>query len=424
MRNNTKYPTISTTSFMQITKKRLQSILIKPAGPDCNMACRYCFYLEKEALFPDQAVHRMNDQVLKETVRQMMEQGGQNVSFGWQGGEPTLMGLEFFEKVVKFQQCYGYSGQTVGNGLQTNGLLIDNEWCRFLSKYNFLVGLSLDGPEHVHDRYRIARGGQRTWQRVTDARDRMLDAGVEVNALIVVNDYSVKFPEEMYTYHKEHGLQHMQFIPCVETDPLDPAHAAPFSVSAEPLGTFLCQLFDLWMNDFKNDESTTFIRWFDSLFFTYVGLDPPECTLLPSCGVYVVVEHNGNVYSCDFFVEPQWKLGNVLEGNLIDMLNSEPQNHFGQLKAAYPQECLSCKWLRHCYSGCTKDRIRDPRDQGSNHFCKAFKMFFDHANEKLLTLAERWKKQQAAFTENKIGRNDPCPCGSGKKYKKCCGVNI
>lgn len=409
---------------MQIPKKRLQSILIKPAGPDCNMACRYCFYLEKGALFPEQPVHRMSDDVLEETVRQMMTPGEQNLSFGWQGGEPTLMGLDFFNKAVDFQQRYGYSGQMVGNGLQTNGLLIDDEWCTFLKKYNFLVGLSLDGPEHVHNRYRIARGGQQTWHRVTAARDRMLDAGVELNALIVVNDYSVQFVDEIYAYHKEHGLQHMQFIPCVETDHSDPSRAASFSVSSKALGTFLCQLFDLWMNDFENGEPTTFIRWFDSLFFTYVGLDPPECTLLPSCGVYVVVEHNGNVYSCDFFVESQCKLGNVMEGNLTDILNSEQQHRFGQLKAALPKVCLSCEWLQHCQGGCTKDRIRDPMDRGSNHFCEAYKAFFAHAHARMLELADRWKKQQSANMPTKVGRNDPCPCGSGKKFKKCCGAEI
>ncbi len=404
--------------------KPLNSVLIKPAGPDCNMACTYCFYLEKAELFPAPKLHRMEDRVLRETVRQVMRAGGQQVSFGWQGGEPTLMGRHFFERAVQYQIRYGRPGQVVGNGLQTNGILIDENWARFLAEAKFLVGLSLDGPQHIHDRYRRMRGGQSSWRRVVRARDLMLNAGVEVNALIVVNDYSVRFAREIYEFHKENGLVHMQFIPCVETDPTDPTRAAPFSVDAEAYGRFLCELFDLWMADFRHGEPTTFIRWFDSLFFTYVGLPAPECTLLEECGVYVVVEHNGDVFSCDFFVEPRWYLGNVLEGRLIDFLNSERQREFGRVKKQLPQECRTCPWLRHCWGGCPKDRLRDPRDQGSNHFCLSYKMFFEHADKRFQELARRWKAQQEAARARprKVGRNDPCPCGSGLKYKHCCGA--
>ena len=376
-----------------ISKKILNSFLIKPAGPDCNLDCTYCFYLQKAALFPETPKHRMSPEILEELIRQAMAQSSPHVSFGWQGGEPTLMGLPWFEKAVEFQKRYG-EGKTVGNGLQTNGIQLGKKWARFLAEYNFLVGLSLDGPAHIHDHYRITRGGKGSWETVRDTAAMLLDAGVETNALIVVNDYSVRYPEEIYDFHKTLGLNYMQFIPCVETDPANPAAAASYSVSAEQYGEFLRRLFDLWHADIHEGVATTSVRWFDSVFHTYVGLDAPECTLAKVCGSYLVVEHNGDIYACDFFVEGEWKLGNVMTHRLDEMLNSPRQEEFGLLKAKLPEECPTCPWLSHCYGGCTKDRMRDPRDAGSNHFCTSYKMFFEHADGKLKQLAEEWTENQ------------------------------
>jgi uncharacterized protein len=373
-------------------RRTLDSLLIKPAGPDCNMACSYCFYREKSKIFPDAPVHRMGEDVIEETVRQMMADGGPSVNFGWQGGEPTLMGLDFFRRAVELQSRYG-RGKTVANGLQTNGILLDREWVKFLREYRFLVGLSLDGPEHIHDRYRRLGGDRPSWKTVVEKARMLLEEKVSTNALIVVNDTSVRFPRDIYEFHKDLGLTFMQFIPCVETDPDDPGRAAPFSVGGEELGIFLNELFDLWIGDFKDGAPTTSIRFFDSVFFHYVGLPPPECTLLPECGNYVVVEHNGDVYSCDFFVEPAWKLGNVLTGRLDHMLNSALQRKFGRRKAEVHEKCRACRWLPYCQGGCPKDRLRDPRDGGLDHFCRAHEMFFEHADAKLRELAAEWKKR-------------------------------
>lgn len=372
--------------------KPLQSILVKPAGPSCNLACGYCFYLQKAELFGGAESLRMSDAVLRTVVRQMMRAGGGNVSFGWQGGEPTLMGISFFERAVEYQIRFGRTGQTVGNGLQTNGILIDDDWATFLHDSRFLVGLSLDGPQHIHDRYRRFPSAKPSWQRVVAARDTLLNRDVQVNALVVVNDYSVRFAEEIYRFHKGNGLLHMQFIPCVETDPKNPLQSARFSVAAEDYGRFLCELFDLWWDDFRDGEPTTFIRSFDSIFYTYVGLPPPDCTLLPQCGVYLVVEHNGDVFACDFFVEPNWRLGNINEQSLQEMLNSAKQQAFGAAKSQLPAACTACRWLRHCWGGCPKDRLRDARDAGSNHFCRSYQLLFEHADEKLRKLAITWKK--------------------------------
>ena len=417
---------------MPLRQKQINSVLVKPAGPDCNMNCTYCFYLEKDTLFPESKIHRMSEDVLEEMIKQVMSQAGQEVSFAWQGGEPTLMGLAFFEKAVELQQKYG-RGQSVGNGFQTNGIVIDKNWVHFFKEYKFLIGLSLDGPEHIHNRYRHLRGGEGSWLQVVDCAKFMLDEDVAVNALTVVTDYSAQFPEEIYNFHKELGLSYMQFIPCVETDPENPNKAAPFSVSSEKYGEFLCRMFDLWQSDFEKNTPATFIRFFDSIFYSYVGLEPPECTLLKTCGVYVVIEHNGDVYACDFFVDPDWKLGNIMLDKVIYMLNSDRQREFGQLKASLPGPCTKCVWLKYCRGGCMKDRIRDTQDKNINHFCGSFKMFFKHADERLKRLAEEWKSHQASAREEelkgqseflkdkKVGRNDPCPCGSGLKYKKCCG---
>lgn len=418
---------------MKQRAKELDSVLIKPAGPDCNLACRYCFYLEKEHLFPDSAVHRMSSTVLEATIRRVMTDGAAELSFGWQGGEPTLMGVGFFEETVELEKKYGRDGQIVGNGLQTNGLLIDHHWCRFLREARFLVGLSLDGPAHVHNHYRVTRGGRPTWKRVTDALKRMLDAGVEVNALTVLNDYSARFPCEIYEFLKESGLSYMQFIPCLERDPNDPKRVAPFSVAPEQFGTFLCEAFDCWRKDFHDGRPTTSVRWFDSVFTTYVGLPPPECTLLEECGNYVVVEHNGDAFACDFFVEDEWKLGNVLDGNLADMLNSPPQARFGSRKAKLPHTCQVCRWLAHCRGGCPRERWCRPTGERVSYFCDAYQMFFSHADAHLRQIAESWLREQNELAavppvpvahlgrRGKVGRNEPCPCGSGEKYKRCCG---
>ena len=374
-------------------RKPLTSLLVKPAGPDCNMACSYCFYHKKTNLFPHAKIYRMHKEILEEMIRQATKQSSGQISFAWQGGEPTLMGLSFFKKAVSLQQLYGHDRQ-VGNGLQTNGVLINKEWAEFLNQYNFLVGLSLDGPKHVHDRYRHIRNGDGSWTQVVDKANLLLDKQVAVNALTVVTDYSASFPEEIYGFHKALGFNYMQFIPCVETDPEDASKAAPFSVSGIKYGIFLCKLFDAWISDFRNGGPTTSIRFFDSVFYRYVDMQPPECTLLKECGDYLVVEHNGDVFACDFFVEPQWKLGNIMEGKLLTMLNSKKQREFGRNKTKLDYSCRKCEWLRHCRGGCVKDRIRDPRDNKLNHFCKAFKMFFEHADSRLRKLAEDWKYGQ------------------------------
>ncbi len=373
-------------------EKPLQSILIKPAGPDCNMECTYCFYLPKKKMFPSSIHPRMTLATAKDLIQQTMRAAYSMVSFNWQGGEPTLMGLDFFKQVVKYQKQYGRKIK-VGNSLQTNGLLLNREWARFLAKNEFLVGISLDGPQHIHDLYRRRKKSGGTWKTVVDNTKLLLEQGVAVNALTVVNNHSVDFPEEIYQFHKSLGLNHMQFIPCVEKAPQNPAKFLPFSVSPGSYGKFLIRIFELWQSDFINSMPTTFIRFFDSVFFNYVGLTAPDCHLQDQCGVYVVVEHNGDVYSCDFFVEPHWKLGNLAEANILDMLNSPQQHRFGKLKSTLVKGCKSCPWLSVCHGGCPRDWFSAHDNKQNNFLCPAFKTFFKYADPHFKILAREWRQR-------------------------------
>ena len=413
-------------------EQTLTSILVKPAGPDCMLDCGYCFYSGRKAIYPEAGPHRMSEAVLEKMLREFLAQPASDpplqLSVGWQGGEPTLMGLPFFEKAVALEKRYG-GGKTVGNGLQTNGLLLDRKWARFFREYRFLIGLSIDGPEHVHDRYRRLPNGEGTWARVSAAARILLGEGVPVNALTVVNDYSVNYPDEIYDHHRELGLDFIQFIPCVETDPADPRRAAPFSVTAEAYGAFLCRIYDRWRADFRNGSPVTSVRFFESLLFGYAGFTPPDCTLHETCGTYLVVEHNGDVYPCDFFVEPQWLLGNLMTDSLAGLFSSDRQKEFGIRKAELPASCAACPWISPCRAGCPKDRLRDPRDGGTSHFCNAYRTFFEHADADLKELAAGWRRKNdeeearrvRAEAAGRVGRNEPCPCGSGLKFKKCCG---
>jgi len=370
----------------------VSSLLIKPAGPDCNMNCGYCFYLEKSEFFQESEQHRMSDKVLKEMIKQAMAGAGPQISFGWQGGEPTLMGLDFFKQAVEYQKEFG-AGRQVSNGLQTNGLLLDDDWAEFLAEYQFLIGLSIDGPEHIHDHYRRTKAGGPTWQQVADRSKMLLEKGVLVNAISVVNDYSVQFPEELYNYYKEIGLTFMQFIPCVELDPLNLGKKASFAVDPQAYGNFLKILFDLWWNDFDGLVPTTSIRFFEGLFHAYVDAPPAMCTLQQECGTYLVVEHNGEAFSCDFFVDDLHKLGNIFDKDISTMLNSVKQGNFGKAKGFRHSDCQECPWLKYCWGGCPKDRLNNPAEDGLSYLCSSYKELFAHAHERMADLAEKWLKE-------------------------------
>lgn len=363
----------------------LSCVLVKPAGPDCNLRCDYCFYLEKKKFFPGKT--RMKDQTLEMLIRQSLN-GKKAFSFIWQGGEPTLMGLDFFGKVVELQKKYG-PGVKVSNALQTNGTLLNEEWANFFKENNFLVGLSLDGDEKVHNRHRKNIGHKGTWDIVSKNARMLLDKGVAVNSISCVTEENAVFAASTYKYLRDLGFVYMQFIPIVEKT--NNKTLAPFSIASKTYGRFLCELFDTWIADFQNDQPRTSIRTFDSIFFTLRGAQPPECGMFEICGKYLAVEYNGNVYPCDFFVEPGHYLGNVHEHDLNKIFNARKIRTFGGAKADLPKKCTKCEWKKLCQGGCLKDRRNNPRNFRENYFCKGMKIFYEHAVPTLSEMARNWR---------------------------------
>jgi len=429
--------------------KSLTSVLIKPAGPDCNLQCGYCFYLGKGALF-GAGPHRMNQETLERVVRQTLGAGAPVVTFCWQGGEPTLMGLDFFCATVSLQRKHARSGQRVENALQTNGWLVDDAWCDFFRQHQFLLGLSLDGPAHVHDRYRRTLSGGPTHARVAKTAERLLRAGVAVNALVVVNDYSVHHGREIYNFLRDMGFRFMQFIPFLPPPGRVGAGPEPSAPPSMAYGDFLIEVFECWQADFRDGWPTVTVRHLEALFATYVNGPPLECTLAETCGDYVVVEHNGDVYACDFFVQPDWFLGNVHRNTLGEMLNCERQRTFGERKAHLTDNCRQCRWLQHCRGGCPAYRGSDAARAWG--LCAGYQRFLEHADGFMRALARQWREREYAFAAlqsdamgssgngggtpplrgfnggqtqrgswSHVGRNAPCPCGSGRKFKHCCG---
>jgi uncharacterized protein len=342
-------------------------------------------------------------------------------TFGWQGGEPMLAGIDFFRRVVEYEQQYGSSGQYVCNGVQTNGTLIDDEWAQLFADYHFLLGVSLDGPRQLHDHYRITAGGQGTYDLVLRGIQTLDRHDAEYNILSVVNRLTGDHPEEIWSYMQEHSFRFLQFIPCVERDPTT-GDLTEFSVQAQQFGDFLCTVFDLWYNKGQPEVS---VRLFDNLLLSYAGHGPQVCQFQRECGDYVVVEYNGDVYPCDFYVETRLHLGNLHEKPLDEIARSKRADAFKQRKRHGDPACATCDWLHICNHGCPLMRDHNP-DGRTHYLCSAYQQFFAHSEERLRQLSQRVPTpttlpQSQESNPQRVGRNDPCPCGSGLKYKKCCG---
>jgi uncharacterized protein len=320
----------------------------------------------------------MPDEVLEALVRGLMEQRFPQTVFAWQGGEPTLAGLDFFRRVVELQQRYGVGGQAVGNGLQTNGVLLDDEWCRFLRHYCFLVGLSIDGPSEIHNRHRVNAAGRGNWDLAMSAARRMDAHGVPYNILCVVNSENVHLGADLCRWFVSQGFPYMQFIPCCEA-------GSPYNVSPEDYGKFLCDTFDFWAGEARGRVS---IRDFDSMLASRADGSPPLCIYGARCNQYLVVEHNGDVYPCDFFVYPEWTLGNVLDAPLASFLDAEKARDFARQKDKVTA-CRNCEWRALCHGGCQKDRLAAGTRNDPTPFCASYKRFFAHAAPRLDKMAKK-----------------------------------
>lgn len=379
----------------QQTIQALQAfhVMVQPKGAICNLGCEYCYFLSKENLYPGASFH-MSDELLDLYTRQFIEsQQVPEVTFAWQGGEPTLMGLDFFKKAVTLQEKYKKPGMNIHNTLQTNGTLLDDEWCRFFKEHNFLIGISIDGPEHLHDSYRHDKGGKPTFQTVMKGWELLKKHLVDVNVLVTVNAVNGNHPEEVYRFLRdEAGAGFIQFIPIVErknrTGFQEGNTVTDRSVGAKQYGEFLKGVFDLWI---KRDVAKVFVQIFDVSLAAWVGQPPGLCIFSETCGTALALEHNGDLYACDHFVEPRFKIGNIREKDLAELAASPKQFRFGRDKfSKLPRYCRNCDVRFVCNGGCPKNRfIKTPNGEtGLNYLCEGYKAFFQHIDRPMRVMTD------------------------------------
>jgi uncharacterized protein len=434
---------------LKLRRPNAFSVMVKPTGPVCNLNCTYCYYLEKKNLYSGNKDFRMPEEVLENFIRQFIESHEVPVvTFTWQGGEPTLLGLEYFQRAIELQKKYA-GGKTIENAFQTNGTRLNEAWCKFFTDNKILVGISIDGTEHNHDHYRMTASGGATFKRVMKGIELLHKHKVEFNTLSCVNDYNVHYASETYRFLKKIGSGFIQFIPVVErmarqsdqkqlilVAPIhgDDASVTPWSVNPEDYGKFLNTIFDEWV---KVDVGKCFVQIFDVTLANWVGEMPGLCVFSETCGDAMVMEHNGDLFSCDHFVYPEYFLGNINDKTLIDLTKSQFQFDFGiDKRNKLPRYCLNCDVRFACHGECPKHRFAKTPDgkSGLNYLCPAYKMFFHHVEPYMEYMTKELKNKRApanvmTWIRNKENqyikpalptRNDPCPCGSGKKFKNCC----
>jgi uncharacterized protein len=371
-------------------------LLAKPTGATCNLDCKYCYFLSKEMLYPGSRF-RMADDLLEEYIKQMIEsQRVPEVSIAWQGGEPTLMGLDFFKRSMELEKKYRKPGMVIHNTMQTNGTLLNEEWCRFFKDNNFLIGLSIDGTQDLHDYYRVDKGGHGTFDKVIKAARLMQQFEVDFNVLTTVNAHNAERPLEIYRFFRDQlKIKYIQFIPIVErenqTGFQEGNTVTERSVTAKQWGRFLTTIFDEWV---RRDVGEVFVQMFDAALASWYGEPTGLCIFSEKCGKALAMEHNGDVYCCDHFVEPKYKLGNILETNLADLVASDQQLKFGNVKLdTLPKYCLGCDVRFACHGECPKNRfIKTPDGEpGLNYLCEGYKSFFKHIDIPMKFMAQQLK---------------------------------
>ena len=409
-------------------------IMAKPTGATCNMQCRYCFFLKKENLYPG-SNFRMTDELLETYIRQLLESNRTpEVTVAWQGGEPTLMGLDFFRRSMELEGKYARPGQRIANSIQTNGTLLDDEWGSFLKENGFLVGISIDGPREIHDAFRVDKGGKPTFDRVMRGLGYLRKHGVEWNALTTVHAANAGRGREVYRFLRDEcGATFIQFIPIVERPspggiPTG-SEVTDRSITPEGYGRFLIDVFEEWV---RRDVGEVFVQMFDVTLANKLGLPPGLCVHSETCGLALALEHNGDLYSCDHFVQPDHLLGNIQQRHMRELVGSSEQRRFGRDKReALPGCCRRCDVLSACRGGCPKDRfvVTPEGEPGLNYLCAGFKAFFHHVDEPMRMMGELLREERPAaeimhwYSAEDSGRgpNEPCTCGSGKRWKDCHG---
>jgi uncharacterized protein len=421
-------------------------ILSKPTGAICNLGCSYCFFLDKELLYEGDRF-RMSDELVETYIRSLVEaHESPQVTVAWQGGEPTLMGLDFYRRVMELEEKYRRPGTSYLNTMQTNGTLLNDEWCSFFAEHDYLIGISIDGPGELHDTYRVTKKGEGTFDKVMRGLRLLQKHGVEYNILTTVNRINGDYPLEVYRFLRDDaGTDWMQFIPVVERvdehgNPADlrGLYASERSVQPEQFGNFLISIFDEWV---RNDVGSVFVQTFEATARNFAGLEGQSgmCVFNETCGTGLALEHNGDLYSCDHFVDPEFLVGNIAEHSIADLVGTRQQHDFGQDKLTLlPQYCLDCDVRFACHGECPKNRftLTPDGEPGLNHLCAGFKSFFHHVDQPMRAMIELMRRGRPAsdvmpmmahidqsFLDElrRVGRNDPCPCGSGRKVKQCHG---
>jgi uncharacterized protein len=405
-------------------------VLAKPTGPICNLDCEYCFFLSKEALYPGDRF-RMADEMLDTYIRQVIEsQAAPEVAIAWQGGEPTLMGVDFFRRALALAEQYRKPGRTLQHTIQTNGTLLTDEWCELFAEHGFLVGISIDGPRPLHDAYRVDKRGNPSFDKVMRGFELLRRHKVELNVLCTVNAANQDHPLEVYRFLRDElEVQHIQLIPIVERDNdtgfQEGDRVTARSVDPEAWGGFLTMIFDEWV---RHDVGTVFVSHFDAALASWVGVQPALCIFGETCGNAVALEHNGDLYSCDHFVEPDYLLGNIGTTHMVELLASPRQRTFGDAKRdTLPRYCRDCTVRFACNGECPKNRftLTPDGEAGLNYLCAGYLSFFTHIDGLMKIMADLLRSGRYADEVMTIlriaGRNDPCPCGSGRKTKVCHG---
>ena len=400
-------------------------VFVKPAGAACNLDCQYCYYRDKRSLYPASGALRMTEDLLEECIVQHIRAvGGPEVVFSWHGGEPTTLGVDFFRKAVEIERKHRPAGWRMRNGIQSNGVLLDEDWCRFLAAEDFRVGLSLDGPAELHDPYRVTLGGQPTHRLAMRGYQLLRKHAVRADILCVVQSLNVHHPLTVYRFFRAIGASFLGFLPAVEQAPGTATGVSPHTPSADAYGTFLCHIFDEWI---ERDTDRIAVQTFEEAARPALGMEHSLCVFRETCGQVPVIERNGDFFPCDHYVDREHLLGNIRDTPLAELLNSPAQRAFGEAKRdALPRCCRECEVLPMCHGGCPKYRfIRTPDGEGGlNYLCAGLKRFFLHSRAPIARLVARGRAStlDVAAAPATVGRNDPCPCGSRRKFKKCCGV--
>lgn len=369
-------------------------IFAKPVGSACNLKCRYCYYLGKNDLYPDTSHYTMTDDILEKYIVQHIEAStGTIISFSWHGGEPLLAGIEFYRKVLRLQSKFKPAGKTIVNGLQTNGTLINEEWCRFLEKESFIIGISIDGPAEFHNTFRRTKDNRATWQQVIRGYQLLKKHGIFAEILCVVNAENVKYPLIIYDFFKQAGVKFITFLPLVEQNSDSSTGVSVDSVQSKEFGHFLSEVFDTWV---ENDIGEIKIQIFEEAVRTAFNQEHTLCIFKVNCGAVPVIEHNGDFYSCDHYVDKEYLLGNITDHSLAYFLESRRQKEFGKAKSfKLPKYCLKCEVLSMCNGECPKNRfiLTPDGESGLNYLCDGYRYFFNHCRPFVEAIAAVWKDQ-------------------------------